>query len=144
MDELQDLRAAIEAGDYPLALSLIDELDELSRDDKINKIVSYMEVLFEPLIKQAVHGYTTRSWDDSIAEAVAGIRRTNKHRQSGGHSLNALTLDEAMAEAWPGALRRAAREALGGDLSPCDLAARVDWSALAQNARTYLEQGDRP
>lgn len=140
MDELEELRAAIEAGDTTLALSLIDELDEMSRDDKINKVISYMEVLLEHLIKRAVHGYTTRSWDDSIAHATAAIQRTNKRRKSGGHYLDRAAIDEALAEAWPGALRRAARDALNGTLSVRGLADRVDEQALYTEARCLLEQ----
>ncbi len=52
LDELDELREAIKSGDYSQALALIDELDEMSRDDKINKIGSYMRVLLIHLIKQ--------------------------------------------------------------------------------------------
>lgn len=37
LDELDALRQAIQLGDYDQALALIDELDEMSRDDKIHK-----------------------------------------------------------------------------------------------------------
>ena len=92
-DELHALRQAIEAGDYTQALWLIDEMDEMSRDDKINKIISYMRVLLIHLIKQAVEKRTTRSWDDSIEEALDSIAATNKRRSSGGYYLD----DEALA-----------------------------------------------
>ena len=67
-DEIHALRQAIEAGDYTQALWLIDEMDEMSRDDKINKIISYMRVLLIHLIKQAVEKRSTRWWCISLVD----------------------------------------------------------------------------
>ena len=86
-DEIHALRQAIEAGDYTQALWLIDEMDEMSRDDKINKIISYMRVLLIHRIKQAVEKRSTRSWEDSIEESLDSIAATNKRRSSGGYYL---------------------------------------------------------
>src|SRR5262249_30147781 len=66
MEELYELRAYIESGQYKEALLLLDEMEEMSRDDKINRISSFMEVLLVHLIKQAAEQRTTRSWDVSI------------------------------------------------------------------------------
>src|SRR4030095_10320338 len=66
-------------------LGLIDEMDEMSRDDKINKITSYMRVLLIHLIKQVVEKRSTRSWEDSIEESLDSIAATNKRRSSGGY-----------------------------------------------------------
>ena len=41
MEELAELRAYLEQGRYTDALTLVGEMDEMSRDDKINKIMSY-------------------------------------------------------------------------------------------------------
>jgi pentatricopeptide repeat protein len=35
MEELWELRRHIQAGDYEAALALLDEMEEMSRDDKI-------------------------------------------------------------------------------------------------------------
>lgn len=40
MEELNDLRVLIEKNDYVDALTLLGEMEEMSRDDKINKIFS--------------------------------------------------------------------------------------------------------
>jgi hypothetical protein len=45
MEELYELRRSIEMGDTPAALALLDEMDEMSQDDKTQKIVSFMRVL---------------------------------------------------------------------------------------------------
>ena len=62
MDELLELRTHIEQGRYAEALTLIGEMEEMSRDDKINKIESFLHILLLHLIKQAVEQRTTRSW----------------------------------------------------------------------------------
>jgi hypothetical protein len=84
LDELDELREAIKSGNYSQALALIDELDEMSRDDKINKIGSSMRVLLIHLIEQTAERRSTRSWDASIHAALRQSARTNKRRKSGG------------------------------------------------------------
>ncbi len=42
MEELFELKNHIEQGRYEDALALTGEMEEMSRDDKINKIESYM------------------------------------------------------------------------------------------------------
>ena len=130
MEELAELRVAIETGDYDQALAILDELDAMSRDDKITKIMGYMRVLLAHLIKQAAEQRSTRAWEDTIAEALERIVLTNKRRKAGGYYLDASTLAEALAEVYPGALRRAAREAFEGIYSPEQLAASVQREAL--------------
>ena len=38
MEELWELRRYVEAGDVDAALALLDEMEEMSRDDKITRI----------------------------------------------------------------------------------------------------------
>ena len=87
MEELLQLRTYIEQGRYADALKLIGEMEEMSKDDKINKIVSFMEILLLHLIKQAAEKRTTRSWNVSINNCLRQIARINKRRRSGGHYL---------------------------------------------------------
>lgn len=46
MFELQELRKRIEEQDYQGALKIVDELEEMSVEDKLNKIESYMVILY--------------------------------------------------------------------------------------------------
>ncbi len=41
MEELEALRKMVEQHDYTAALALIDEMDEMAKDDKIVKIESF-------------------------------------------------------------------------------------------------------
>src|ERR687885_1315946 len=73
MEELWELRRYIETGDTAAALALLDEMDEMSRDDKIQKIASFMRGLLVHMIKQAVEHRTTKSWKVSIRHALRQI-----------------------------------------------------------------------
>jgi len=52
MEELLELRRHILEQRYEDALDLISEMEEMSREDKINKIYSYGVILLLHLIKQ--------------------------------------------------------------------------------------------
>src|SRR6266516_154205 len=84
MEELCELRRYIEMGDTAGALALLDEMDEMSKDDKIQKIASFMRVLLVHMIKQAVEHRTTKSWEVSIRHALRQIATVNTRRKAGG------------------------------------------------------------
>ena len=84
MDEILELRKSINEGRYADALHIIDELEEMAKDDKLDKIFSYMQILLIHLIKQNAENRTTRSWDNSIKHSLYQIERVNKRRKSGG------------------------------------------------------------
>jgi hypothetical protein len=83
MEELLELRELVVAGNLDAALSLIDELEEMSKEDKINKIYSYCVVLLVHLIKQKAEKITTHSWDVSIRNSIDAIKieSTNAAKQ---------------------------------------------------------------
>jgi hypothetical protein len=83
MDELAELRLLLTEGRIEEALLLVDKLDEMSREDKINKISSYMRLLLFHLIKQHAEQRSTRSWEVSLKEALWQIPRTNTRRKAG-------------------------------------------------------------
>jgi len=60
MEELQELRHYIEERRYADALALVDELEEMSRDDKVNRIDSFAQILLLQLIKQGAEKRTTQ------------------------------------------------------------------------------------
>jgi hypothetical protein len=140
MEELIALREHIENKNYAEALLLIDEMEEMSREDKLNKIYSYAKVLLLHLIKQATENRTTRSWDASIYNAVKEIRRTNRRRKSGGCHANESDLQDILADAYDTAMKYAALEAFGGALSEAELAAKLDAAAVIDQAMEQIRQ----
>ena len=85
MEELLMLRQYIQEQNYEKALELVGELEEMSKEDKLNKIYSYAVILLLHLIKQEAEQRSTRSWEFSIYNATKEIKRVNKRRKSGGY-----------------------------------------------------------
>ena len=138
MEELDALRAFVQHGDYESALALIDELDAMSRDDKLTKIEGYMQVLLVHCVKQAAEQRTARSWDLSLVEAARRIARVNKRRKSGGWYLPAEDLQDALANEYAAALRRAALEVHEGLHTPEQLAILLDRDIVLTTAWEYI------
>jgi hypothetical protein len=101
-------------------------MEEMSRDDKINKIESFLQILLLHLIKQHAEERTTRSWEVSIHNAVDGIRRVNKRRKAGGYYLSKNELKESIDEIYPASLRQASLEAFAGRYNDAELTAKID------------------
>lgn len=114
MEEIAELRHYIKSGQYQNALGLLDEMEEMSRDDKINRISSFMEILLLHLIKQAAEQRTTRSWDVALRNSLRQIVKTNKRRKAGGWYLTNEELQAALQEAYDPALDFASLEAFEG------------------------------
>jgi hypothetical protein len=134
MDELLQLRDYIEHGRYADAINLIGELEEMSRDDKIHKIESYLQVLLIHLVKRHAEQRSTRSWDVSVRNAVDAIRRTNKRRKAGGDYLDEGELAQAIDDIYPSALRQASLEAFEGVKDELQLAGLVPEIELKRKA----------
>ncbi len=134
MEELEALRKRIEERDYAAALELIDELDEMAKDDKINKVESFLEILLIHLIKQHAERRSTPSWERSVEHSLRGIYKANKRRNAGGFYLKADELQAAVEESFGFALSEAAREAFGGAFEARKLADMIDAEALKRQA----------
>ena len=104
MEELEALRKMIEEHDYTTALALIDEMYEMSKDDKFVKIEGYIHVLLVYLIKQNVEKQRTNASIKSIDYALRGINKSNKRRSSGGFYLKPQDLEDAVEESFSHAL----------------------------------------
>ncbi|NJL49957.1 MAG: DUF29 domain-containing protein [Leptolyngbyaceae cyanobacterium SM2_5_2] len=134
MEELLELRNLLLANRVGEALLLVEEITEMSKDDKINKIFSFGVILLLHLIKQSAEGRSTRSWETSIFNAITQIQRTNQRRKAGGTYLTPEELQETLEEAYPLALRQAALEVFEGRYEAAELAQRVDKTSLITQA----------
>ena len=126
MEELEALRKMVEAHDYSAALALIDEMDEMAKDDKIVKIESFLKILLIHLIKKQAEKRTTKSWERSIRNAKDGVQSSNKRRNSKGFYISEDNLQEAIDEIFNKSLRDAADEAFEGDFSAKELAQMIN------------------
>ncbi len=80
MEELFTLKELLLQGDIKGALAIVEELEEMSRDDKISAISSYAVILLIYLIKQYVENRSARAWEVSIRNSVRMIQKKNKCR----------------------------------------------------------------
>jgi hypothetical protein len=139
MEELLELRRSITSGDYAKALSIIDELEAMSKEDKLEKIYSYAIILLLHLIKQEAEQRITKSWDVSIKNSVERINRTNKRRKSGGYYAKKSELQEIINDAVNPALRNASLEAFEGDRSEEELLELIDLDLIKSKALEMLD-----
>ncbi len=140
MEELLTLKELLVCGDIPAAMVLVEEMTEMSKDDKISKIFSYSIILLVHLIKQKTEKRSTRSWDLSIYNSTTQIRRANQRRKAKGTYLSQLELYETLAEAYNIALSSAAIEAFEGRYEADELAAMCDRDEILANAVKLIEQ----
>ncbi|NCJ07716.1 DUF29 family protein [Synechococcales cyanobacterium C] len=142
MEELVTLRNYIEAEQYDQALALVAELEEMSKEDKLNKIYSYGIILLIHLIKQQAEGRSLRSWEVSIYSAATEIRRVNRRRKSEEHYANPEELAEIFTEAFETAIRKAALEAFEGQYSDQALREMVDADQVIAQALEWVAAKD--
>ncbi|PHM06223.1 DUF29 family protein [Nostoc sp. 'Peltigera malacea cyanobiont' DB3992] len=140
MEELLELRQFLEQGKIHEALLLVDELEEISLSDKINKIDSYGVILLIHLIKQKAEKRSTRSWDVSIENTVREINKINKRRKSGVFYLNQAELMDILQQGYQVALKRAALEAFEGRYEAQELATMVDQQETLAEALELIQQ----
>ncbi len=139
MEELLELRKSITSGDYTKALSIVDELEAMSKEDKLDKIYSYAIILLLHIIKQEAEQRTTKSWDVSIKNSAERINRINKRRKSGGYYAKKEELQEIINEAITPALRNASLEAFEGDRSEAELLEMIDPDLIKNKALEMLD-----
>ena len=138
MEELLELRELVVSGNLEAALSLIDELEEMSKEDKINKIYSYCVVLLVHLIKQQAEKRTTHAWDVSIRNAIDAIDRINNRRKSGGYYMDKKEIEEILPEAYNRALDNASLEAFGGIYDELTLKNMVDQELIIKQVLNFI------
>ncbi|MGL5878916.1 MAG: DUF29 family protein [Xenococcaceae cyanobacterium] len=142
MEELLELRKCILNQNYTEALLIIDELEEMSKDDKIAKIKSYLIILLIHLIKQEAEKRNTRSWQNSILNSIEGIQETNRRRKAKGFYLNDEELKEAIESVFPRAVRTASEEAFEGVYSDRELLAKFDRDKVKNKTMELIKRSN--
>lgn len=134
MEEILTLKNLLLQGDFQGALTIVEELEEMSRNDIIKTIRSYAVILLIHLIKQQAENRSTRSWEVSIRNSVREIQRENKRRKSGGYYLTTEELLETLAEAYLNAIDEASLEVKEGLYEAEELEKRVNKSEIINHA----------
>ena len=78
MEELLQLKNHLLARNHEEAILIVEELETMSRQDKINTLESYLTILLIHLIKIQVERRITNSWRVSIRNSIYEIKRRNR------------------------------------------------------------------
>lgn len=138
MEELLTLKEQLLRGDISGALAIVEELEEMSKDDKINNIRSYAIILSIHLIKQQAENRTTRSWDVSIRNSAREIQEKNKRRKAGGYYLTVAELQEILEVAYLMAVDHASLEVAEGIYETTILETMLDKEAILKQALALI------
>lgn len=138
MEELITLKELLHQGKVAEALILVEELEEMSKSDKLNKIYSYGIILLLHLIKQVAENRITKSWETSIFNSVKQIQRSNKRHKAKGTYLTEEELLETLEDAYESALRQAAIEAFEGRYESEEIAELVKREEILKIAMNLI------
>ncbi len=138
MEELLTLKELLHQGKVNEALLIVEELEEMSKSDKLNKIFSYAIILLMHLIKQEAEKRLTRSWQLSINNSVKQIQRTNKRHKAKGNYLTEAELEETIVDAYQLALEKAALEAFEGRYETEEIAEMVEQKQIIARAMDLI------
>ena len=138
MEELIELRKFLKKGNISSALLMIDEMEEMSKKDILNKIPSYGIVLMLHFIKQDVEKRTTRSWDVFIRNAILEIQDLNARPKSKGTYLDDSELRESLESAYRQAINQASLEINEGRYKVSELRKMVNKQEICNRAMTAI------
>ncbi|RUS93543.1 DUF29 family protein [Trichormus variabilis] len=129
-------------GNVQEALVIVEELEEMSRNDIIKTIRSCAVILLLHLIKQKAENSTTRSWEVSIRNSIREIQRENKRRKAGGYYLTKEELLETLEEAYLNAIDEASLEVKEGLYEPEELEKLVNKKEIIHHALSLILPGE--
>ena len=138
MEELLELKDLLLKGDISGAIAIIEDLEEMSKNDIINALRSYAVILLLHLIKQQAENRTTRSWEVSIRNSVREIQRRNKRRKAAGYYLTSEELVEILEEAYLNAIDEASLEVEQGHYLPDELEKLVNKEEILNRALALI------
>ncbi|MCL1473072.1 DUF29 family protein [Argonema antarcticum] len=136
--ELIDLRNCIEEGRYADALSIVDDLEGMSKKGILRNIRSFLVRMIIHLIKNQIEQRLTNSWAASISDSIIEIQDLNLQDNKVSHYLKPDEWESILVKALETAIRQASAEVLNGKLSPYQLSERVDRIQIIAISQQFL------
>jgi hypothetical protein len=136
MEELLELKEKLIKGDIEAAIALCDELETMSRQDKINILESFLVVLLVHLIKIQVEQRITPSWYKSIRNSLLEIKDRNKLGKKSHYILQGQWEEHFESKLYR-AIIKASEEIFGG-IKIEELKARINYDALKRQTLEVL------
>nr|WP_199250546.1 DUF29 family protein [[Phormidium] sp. ETS-05] len=137
--ELTDLRNYIITGRYEEALTLLDELDGMSKKATVRAIRSYAVRLLVHLIKNQVEQRLTNSWAASIRDSVLEIQDLNLKDNKNSYYINSDEWQEFLETALEDAVFAASGEVAGGTYKPARLMEMINQDQIISLAQEMLD-----
>ena len=78
MEEILELKHCLLNQEYDRAFAIVEDLEAMGRQDKINNLESFLVILLIHLIKIQVEARVTRSWKNSISNSLLAIQKRNR------------------------------------------------------------------
>ena len=113
MEEILELKDCLLNHQYEQAIKIVEELEQMGRQDKINNLESFLVILLIHLIKIQVEKRVTRSWRSSILNSLREIQKRNRLGKKSQYIKQDRWL-EHIRNVYPDAIFKAADEAFGG------------------------------
>jgi hypothetical protein len=137
--ELIDLRNSILEQRYSDALSLVDELEGMSKKAILRQIKAFLNVLLIHLIKNAIEQRLTNSWAASIRNAVVEIQDINLKENKKSYYINVdewenLILEDIIEKA----IADASEEVFNGAYNQFQLKEMIDQTDLITKGCQFL------
>lgn len=137
MEELLQLKSHLLDRNYEAAIAVVEELETMSRQDKINTLESYLTILLIHLIKIQVEKRLTNSWLVSIRNSIHEIKRRNRLGKK-SHYIKQDEWLEHFNEVISEAVVDASQEIFGG-IDTKELRAMIDLKSLQNKTLELLE-----
>ncbi len=138
MEEILELKNCLLYQQYDRAYAIVEELEAMGRQDKINNLESFLVILLIHLIKIQVEKRVTRSWRNSISNSLLAIQKRNKLGKK-SHYIKANELDEHILNCQFEAILGAAKEVFEG-IDYKELERLVNFEKLIVTANELLTE----
>ena len=136
MEEILELKNCLLNRQYDRAFAIVEELETMGRQDKINNLESFLVVLLVHLIKIQVEKRVTRSWKNSIINSLLAIQKRNRLGKK-SHYVKLNDWREYILDCQFEAILAAAKEVFEG-IEYRELERRVDFAYLLKVSNELL------
>jgi hypothetical protein len=136
--ELIDLRASILEGRYEDALTIVDELEGMSKKAILRTIKSFVVRMLIHLIKNQVEQRLTNYWAASIRDSLLEIQDLNLKENKTSYYIKSDEWQPLLDSVLEAAIRTASVEVQGGAYTPFQLSEMVDRTQVIETAQSLL------
>ncbi len=138
MEEILELKKCLLNHEYERAYAIVEELEAMGRQDKINNLESFLVILLIHLIKIQVKKRVSRSWRNSISNSLLAIQKRNKLGKK-SHYIKPNEWDEHIFNCQFEAILGAAKEVFEG-IDYQELEKLVNFEKLLVTSNELLNQ----